>query len=53
MKAGLPQDKTWTLKEYTGGTGDVADPFGCTLDTYLICAKEILSLLEEVLTKLG
>ena len=52
MKEGLPQNKTWTLKEYAGETGDVADPFGGSLDTYLKCAKEISSLLEKVLPKL-
>jgi len=53
MKEGLPPNKTWTLKEYAGGTGDVADPFGGTLSTYLECAKELSSLLEKVLLKLG
>ena len=53
MKKGLPQEKTWTLKEYAGGTGDVVDPFGGTIDTYVTCAKEISSLLKKVLPKLG
>ena len=53
MKRGLPQEKTWTLKEYAGGTGDVVDPFGGNIDTYVTCAKEISSLLEKVLPKLG
>ena len=53
MKAGLPQDRTWTLKEYAGGTGDIADPFGGNIDTYLKCAEEISSFLETVLPKLG
>jgi protein-tyrosine-phosphatase len=52
MKKGLPQGKTWTLKEYAGGSGDIVDPFGGTLDVYLKYAKEISSLLEKVLTKL-
>ena len=52
MKEGLTQNKTWTLKEYAGETGDVADPFGGSLDIYLKCAKEISSLLEKVLPKL-
>jgi len=52
MKEDLPQDRTWTLKEYAGVTGDVADPFGDTLNAYLECAKEISSLLEKVLPKL-
>jgi len=53
MKKGLPQEKTWTLKEYAGGTGDVVDPFDGNIDTYVTCAKEISSLLEKVLPKLG
>ena len=53
MKKGLPQEKTWTLKEYAGGTGDVVDPFNGNIDTYVTCAKEISSLLEKVLPKLG
>ncbi len=52
MKKGLPQENTWTLKEYAGGTGDIADPFGDTLGSYLECAKEISGLLEKVLPKL-
>jgi protein-tyrosine-phosphatase len=52
MKEGLPQNKTWTLKEYADETGDVADPFGGSLDIYLKCAKEISKLLEKVLPKL-
>ncbi len=53
MKKGLPQEKTWTLKEYAGGTGDVVDPFDGNIDTYVTCAKEISNLLEKVLPKLG
>ena len=53
MKKGLPQEKTWTLKEYAGGTGDIVDPFDGNIDTYVTCAKEISSLLEKVLPKLG
>jgi len=52
MKTGLPPDKTWTLKEYAGGNGDIFDPFGGTIDTYITCAKEISSLVEDVLPKL-
>jgi len=52
MKSGLPLHKTWTLKEYAGGTGDIADPFGGTLETFLECAKEMSGLLEKVLPKL-
>lgn len=52
MKAGLPEDKTWTLKEYAGGSGDVADPFGGGIDVYLKCARELSSLLDRITGKL-
>lgn len=52
MKKGLPQGKTWTLKEYAGGSGDVVDPFRGSLNTYLRCAQEISTALEDVLPKL-
>lgn len=52
MKESLPQAKAWTLKEYAGGAGDVADPYGGGLDTYLKCAQEISGALEGVLPKL-
>ena len=52
MKKGLPSGKTWTLKEYAGGSGDIADLFGCSLQTYLACAHEISTALDEVVTKL-
>ncbi|MDP2718729.1 MAG: low molecular weight protein arginine phosphatase [Dehalococcoidia bacterium] len=53
MKKGLPNDKTWTLKEYSGGEGDIADPIGGSVNTYVKCANEISGLLEKVLPKLG
>ncbi len=53
MKNGLPQGKTWTLKEYAGGSGDVADPFGDSLEGYLKCAHDISDALELMVTKLG
>jgi protein-tyrosine-phosphatase len=53
MKKGLPHGKTWTLKEYAGGSGDVADPFGSSLESYLKCAYEISDALEHIVTKLG
>lgn len=52
MKKGLPPNKTWTLKEFAGASGDVADPFGGNLDAYLTCAREISGALEAVLPKL-
>jgi len=53
MKTGLPPEKTYTLKEYAGRSGDVADPFGDSLEGYLDCAREISSALEDILPKLG
>lgn len=53
MKGGLPRGKTWTLKEYAGGSGDIADPFGGNLNIYLRCAQEISSALEAIVPKLG
>ena len=52
IKRDLPQNRTWTLKEYAGVTGDVTDPIGGDVDTYLICAKEISKLLDKLLTRL-
>jgi protein-tyrosine-phosphatase len=53
MKKGLPPGKTWTLKEYAGGSGDIADPFGGDLDVYLRCARELSETLELIVPKLG
>jgi len=52
-KGGLPPGKTWTLKKYAGGSGDIADPFGGNLNVYLKCAQEISSALEAIVPKLG
>ena len=52
MKRGLSPGKTWTMMEYAGGSGDVADPFGGGLDTYLKCAKQISDALDCILPKL-
>lgn len=52
MKRGLPPGKMWTLKEYAGSSGDVADPFGRGLDAYLKGAAEISSLMDAILHKL-
>jgi protein-tyrosine-phosphatase len=35
MKQGLPQNKTFTLKEFAGGSGDISDPFGQGIAVYL------------------
>lgn len=52
MKSGLPASKTWTLKEYSGSSGDVADPFGGSLETYVECAGDISAALDAVMAKL-
>lgn len=52
MKKGLPAEKTWTLKEYSGGNGDIADPYRRDIDVYLKCAKEISRALDAMLPKL-
>lgn len=52
LKTGLPVDKTWTLKEFAGERGDISDPFGGDLDTYLATAIEISSLLDKIIPKL-
>jgi len=46
MKDGMPPNKTKTLKEYAGETGDIPDPFGQSDEVYLQCAKEIKRLIE-------
>ena len=53
MKVGLPEGKTWNLKEYAGESGDVADPYGGDVDVYLECASEISRALDEILPKLN
>jgi len=52
MKKGLSPGKTWTMMEYAGSSGDVADPFGGGLDTYLKCARQISDALDKILSKL-
>ena len=52
MKAGLPTDKTFTLKEFAGDSGDILDPFGQGIDTYLAVAAEIAEAIDKILPKL-
>jgi protein-tyrosine-phosphatase len=49
MKHGLPTAKTYTLKEYGGGAGDIMDPFGGDLGRYLKCANELSESLDKVI----
>lgn len=44
--------KVRTLAEYAGETGDVPDPFGGNLDTYLRCRDRIKTLVEKVLEQI-
>jgi protein-tyrosine-phosphatase len=52
MQKRLPPEKTWTLKEYAGGSGDVNDPYGGSVVVYLDCASEISTALDAAVTKL-
>ena len=42
---GAAEEKTYTLKEYTGSEGDIADPYGRGIDVYKKCADEIYNAL--------
>jgi ribose 5-phosphate isomerase B len=52
MKTGLPSGKTWTLKEYAGVPGDVDDPFGGDLGSYISCAHGIADIIGGVTARL-
>ena len=52
MKKGRPQEKTWTLLEYAGGSGDIGDPIGYSVEIYIDCAHEISDALDKALNKL-
>lgn len=47
------ENKTFLLKEYVGLEGEVEDPWGGTLNTYLKCAKELDKYIELLLKKEG
>lgn len=53
MKIGLPAEKTYTLKEYAGDTGDIADPFGGDVNAYLKTAKDISGAVDKIIPKLS
>jgi len=42
----LPANRTFTLREYAGFRGDIADPWGSNLDKYRKCRDEIRHYLE-------
>lgn len=53
MKKGLPADKTWTLKEYAGGSGEIEDPMTSNKpEAYLKCAQEISSCIDKIALRL-
>lgn len=50
--ARLAAGKVYTLSEYVGEEGDIADPIYGTLDTYKAVAEELYRLLELLADKL-
>ncbi|NLZ38063.1 MAG: low molecular weight protein arginine phosphatase [Firmicutes bacterium] len=51
----LPQygEKVFTLKEFIGQTGDIADPFGGSVAVYMETAQELQDLLQLAVKKLA
>lgn len=47
------QGKTFTLSEYAGIKGDIADPYGGDTDEYEECAKALYDALLKVADKIG
>lgn len=45
---GAAEEKTFTLLEYAGENGDIADPYGGDINVYKKCAKEIYDALLKV-----
>jgi protein-tyrosine-phosphatase len=52
MKKGLPKSRTYTLREYAGETGTIADPYGDGFRGYLRTANDISNALEVAIPKL-
>jgi len=52
IKSICPQVNAFTLCEYSGTNGDVSDPFGGDLQTYIKCATQIKQLILSSMTKL-
>ena len=46
-------NKIFTLREYTGDGGDIADPYGQDLDVYRRCAQQIEQEIDKVVKKLS
>lgn len=51
----LPQlrEKVYTIREFSGSSGDVQDPFGGTAADYLETAQELKALLQPIVQKLA
>ena len=47
------RDKVFTLCEYAGISGDIADPYGGDVAEYEACAEKLYDALERVAEKLG
>jgi protein arginine phosphatase len=45
--------KTYTLKEFAGGSGDVSDPYGGSLSVYQQTFQELKQLIEKSIHKLS
>ncbi len=45
-------EKVFTLKEFAGEKGDIADPFGKNKEAYEACAKELYDLINKILTNI-
>jgi len=53
QKIGLPISKTFTIKEYAGARGDVADPEGLPQEGYDACCGELMALIDRVIEKIA
>ena len=51
QKTMFPKNRTFTLKEYAGSKGDIADPWGPDLKIYRKCRDEIKRYLERVIER--
>jgi protein-tyrosine-phosphatase len=52
MKEGLHLSKTFTLREFAGDSGDISDPFGQRINTYLQMADELSEAIDKIIPKL-
>ena len=52
MINGVAPEKTYTLMEYAGDSGDISDPFGGDLDEYMETAQQIYDAMTDVAEKL-